>query len=395
MEIPSPAVSQRRSTQTPRTAVVVAVLAFVVLGVAESGIGTAWPSISDELGVPLADLGTLLAAGLGGYSILSALSGAISHRLGLGVTLVVAAVLSLSGVGLYILTASWPLVLIAAFTLGCGGGLLDSSLNAHAAHRFTPGAMNLLHAGFGVGATLAPILVATAIGIGAGWRAAYVAIATVQAALLVLLVERRSAWSFAAPAPRRTTRLRFDPVVALSLAMFFVYTGIEIATGQWSFTVLTEGRGLATGQAGVWVAAYWGGLTAGRLGLSAIATRQGPRRILAYSMVGTIAGTGLFWWNPLGLGVWGLPLAGVSLAGIFPTLVTLTPQRIGIDRTTAIVGYQLAAASLGAAAVPWAIGRAIGATSLDVVGPIIAGSAVMMAALNGLLDRTAPAQQLR
>ena len=381
--------SKSPTSEPLRRSVIVAATAFVVLGLAESGIGPAWPSISDDFGRPVADLGTLLGLGLGGYATSSALSGRILRRLDLGGTLVAAAVLSLCGVVLYVVGASWLQVLLAAITLGSGGGLLDSALNAHAAHRFTPGAMNLLHAGFGVGATLGPILVAGALELGNGWRAAYVVIAIAQTALVVVLMRQRKAWvAIAAPAPR-TSRLRFDSVVAVSLAMFFLYTGIEVATGQWSFTVLTESRGLATGQAGAWVAAYWGGLTAGRLGLSAVATRLPPRLILTLSMAGTLAGTVLFWWDPAGRGVWGLPVAGLSLAGVFPTLVSLTPQRLGVERTTSIVGYQLAAASLGAAAVPWTIGRVIGATSLEAVGPALALSAIAMTAMNALLDRVA------
>jgi fucose permease len=67
--------------------------------------------------------------------------------------------------------------------------------------------------------------------------------------------------------------------------------------------------------------------------------------------------------------------------------VTLTPERIGSARTTAMVGYQLAAASLGAGAVPWLVGRGIAATSLEALGPMLLVAAALMTVLHVSLER--------
>jgi fucose permease len=67
-------------------------------------------------------------------------------------------------------------------------------------------------------------------------------------------------------------------------------------------------------------------------------------------------GLAWLWADPGGWGAVGLPIAGLGLAPIFPTLVTLTPHRIGRDRSTHSIGYQLAAATVGGSAIPWVIG---------------------------------------
>ncbi len=160
-----------------------------------------------------------------------------------------------------------------------------------------------------------------------------------------------------------------------------------MAAGQWAFSVITEDRGWGTQAGGAWVAAYWGGLTVGRLALSAVADRLGSARVLRWSMAGSLVTTAWFWWDPAGLGVIGLPALGCSLAGVFPTLVTLTPHRLGPARTTAMVGYQLAAASLGAAGLPWLAGRLVAASSLGVVAPFLFAMSIAMVALNHALQR--------
>jgi hypothetical protein len=64
----------------------------------------------------------------------------------------------------------------------------------------------------------------------------------------------------------------------------------------------------------------------------------------------------------------------------------LTPTRIGTGHTTAVMGYQLAAASLGAATLPWLVGWAVARTSLEVLGPFLVVTAMLMTALHGMLD---------
>ena len=56
------------SAKTLRRSVIVAVASFVALGISETGLGTAWPSIRVDVGRPVEDLGTLLVVGLAGYA---------------------------------------------------------------------------------------------------------------------------------------------------------------------------------------------------------------------------------------------------------------------------------------------------------------------------------------
>lgn len=384
-----------RSNTAVRRTEPIAVLLFVVLGLSSSCLGTAWPSLRRDVGRPVADLGALLAAGLVGYMTASTVSGQVTRRIGVAPGLLGAAGCSLAGLAGFATASGWAAVLASAVTLGIGGGLIDSSVNAYAAHRFTPGATNLLHAGFGVGATIGPVLMARAVASGAGWHAGYVVIAAAEAVMLGVLWVTRARWRPEHVAAPHRDRVRPGRVVVLSLLMFFLYTGVEVAAGQWSFSVVGESRGLDTDAAGAWVASYWGGLTAGRLALGTVASRLGAHRVLGLSMGGTAAGCALFWWDPGGLGVTGLPVIGLSLAGIFPTLVTLTPQRIGAGQTTAMMGYQLAAASLGAAVFPWLVGLIVAHSSLEALGPVLVAGALAMAVLHVALDivtRPAPAQ---
>ena len=56
---------------------------------------------------------------------------------------------------------------------GLGTGLIDGGLNTYVANRQGPREMNWLHASWGVGVTLSPLMMTAAITSGLGWRWGY------------------------------------------------------------------------------------------------------------------------------------------------------------------------------------------------------------------------------
>jgi fucose permease len=269
--------------------------------------------------------------------------------------------------------------------LGAGIALIDAGLNAYMALHEGPRVMNLLHASFGVGATVGPIVM-TLFLVGPGsWRTGYFVFGLIQVGLTVSFFRTRGRWGETHPAAEPGHRPRLTGVIASSLALFALYTGLEVAAGQWSFSVLTQSRGVAEGLAGLWVAAYWGSLTAGRLLAGAGGDRLQPGAALAGGMATALGGTVLFWWNPATwVGVVGLLLVGFGLAPVFPTLVLLTPQRVGTSRSTAVVGYQLAAAAVGAALLPGIVSVLVNRYGLAAVAPalvVFAASLILAAEL--------------
>lgn len=378
-----------RESRRPATVVLVtALMAFVVLGLPDGGLGVAWPTIRAEFGRSLADLGIVIASGSVGYLTVSVLYGRLHKRFGTGSLLTGGSMLLLLGLVGVALVPAWVLIVVSAATMGAGGGLIDTGLNAHAALAFDIRSINLLHACYGVGATLGPIFVTVSLTMTETWRGGYLTMAGLQLAVLVLVLSRRHSWVAGSdePGPRRSPRrLRSW----LLLLMFFLYTGVEVSTGQWSFTLLTEGRGYDTSTAGIWVALYWGGLTAGRLGLGLFGDRPSSLGTLHTSMSLALLGLGILWVNPGGFGVVGLPITSLGLAAVFPTLIAVTPARLGADRSTRSIGHQLAAANLGVAVIPWLLGITAEQFGLSALAPGLFALGLILAFLHMVSVREA------
>ena len=362
--------SEIEPTRPPLRILAVALGAFVMLGLVDGALGVAWPSLREAFGRGLSDLGVLLAFGSAGYLTASIGYGVLHSRYGTRALLVLGSGLLVVGVAGIAIAPMWLSVAAAATMIGLGGGLLDTGMNAHAALSFDVGSINLLHASYGVGATLGPVVITVSLLSSGVWRAGYAFLAVMQVLSWVAIWRRRARWARAEsdssedlPTIGRGARLW------LLLMLFFLYTGVEVATGQWAFTLLSEGRGMGTAAAGVWVAVYWGGLTVGRFGFGVVGERLSSRRVLDASMVVALVGISVLWLDPIGIGPIGLPIAGLGFAAVFPTLVSLTPARIGRTASTRTMGYQLASANIGAAGIPWALGLLAEARGLMALAP--------------------------
>lgn len=374
---------------TPFRVIALALAAFVVLGLADSGLGVAWPSVRDFLGRELSDLGILLAGLSAGYLVASASFGRLAELLSLGYLLLVgAALLTVSALGLAVVSG-WSHAVAATVFMGLGAGLIDVGMNAHAALEFDRGSINNLHAAYGVGATMGPLALAASLGAGFAWRGGYAAMAVFQLVVAFAIWRRRSSWAGDQPPNELRSEGSDRPRrAAVMLLVFLVYTGVEVATGQWAFSLLTLDRGMGTTAAGTWVALYWGGLTVGRFGFGLAGERVAPSKTLDYSIGLAVVGLAFLWWDPGGLGIVGLPVTGLGFAAVFPTMVALTPARIGRMRSTRMIGYQLAAANIGAATVPWALGIVAGAVGVASLPGGLLAVTLALGALHFWLDRS-------
>lgn len=360
--------------------------AFVVLGLPE-GFGVAWPTMRTDLGRSLAELGVLLVAWSIGYLVAAALNGPVTDRWRAGVVLAASSAATAAGLAAVALTPNWVTLLAASVLVGLGGGLVDAGVNAHVALLHSPRAMGMLHASFGIGATLAPLLMGLAVRSPGSWRAAFGLFAALQLAIGAAFWARRDRWDRRPVTPRPgRPRARSGRILATSLAVFFVYTGIEVAAGQWAFSLFTEERAMGGAAASAWVAAYWASFTLGRLLLGVVGDRVSPRTVVRVGVAALLGGSLVLWVpDPSWLGAVGLVVMGAGLAPIFPSLMVLTPERMGTDFASWAVGYQLAAAAVGAAAIPGLVGVTVAAAGLETLGPVLLASGAALALLETAL----------
>ena len=375
-----------------RSSVVLIALGFGGLGLPLGALGVAWPSIQHDFERSASHLTVVLACFWTAYFLAGASAGGLQRRLGGARVLTASVAVSAAGLGVAAAAPAWLAFLVAIILIGLGGGALDATLNATAALDTSTRTLNLVHACFAIGATVGPIALAVLLSVGGSWRLAYLLLFVVAVALTGAFARARSTFTRDDAKQVGTPAAGHQPVraglaVAVVVAIAIVYVGAEVAAGQWSSSLLGD-RGVEPGMASLWVAGFWAGLAGGRVLAAVAAPRVAAKTLLAGSLGVLLTGTLLFWSSPVVIiGNLGLLVVGLGMAAVFPTLIAITPSKVGAARAPATIGFQVAGAALGAVALPAAVGVLAVHAGLEVLGPVLVGSTLALTGLYTVLER--------
>jgi len=367
-----------------RRVAAIAFVGLVLLGLPTGMLGIAWPSMRASLDAPFVGLGVLVAAMTIAQFAASAVSGLLRERLGTIALLLAAVAAAAGGLLTFAIASGWWATILASAVLGSGIGLLDAAVNTEAALRGDVRFMGALHGAWAIGASLGPPLVGATLVASDSWRPAYVAAAAAFALLGLATYMVRSDLDDSPvletpPSGERS----IGRTVVLGCALMFVYVGIELGAGQWSYTRFTVDPSLTPGLAGLAVFLYWSALAAGRVALAVFGDRVEPARLFDLSVFTTLGSAGAFWvLPPPAAALLALPCLGAALSVFVPVLLYLTPRRIGSAAAPRAIGYQVAAGMIGGASLPAAVGLLMQSIDVTVLGPCLVTMAAVLAGLH-------------
>lgn len=415
---------------------VIIYLAFISLGLPDSVFGVAWPDMRADFSQPLEAGGLVAIILMAGSAISSFSSAFIIKRLGPGIVVTISCILTSVGLLGYSLSPSYVWVLLSAIPLGFGAGAVDSSLNGYVAKHYESRHMNWLHASWGVGATIGPIIMAQIISAQLGWQTGYMVIAGIQASLVVIFIATLGLWKQPGerkPAKTATTNLNdtartVQPATVngsgtvetpasqpeesplnsygktkihgmkklepwLQILLYALYAAAEFCIGLWTVSLLIESRAIAKETAGIWVGLYYAGITVGRILSGFVVHKLGNRNTVNLGLAVSFVGVALFFLPavlavPAWFALLGLILIGLGFAPIYPCLMHETPERFDHHTYQTVIGFQIAAACLGASFIPTLVAAIASTTTLEILAPVVAGFLVLIFAITLRLDKT-------
>jgi len=344
-------------------------LAFILLGLTVAAEGPTLLKLAEHTSSALNQINSLFLFSSFGYLLGSYIGGRIydrvpGHRFMSGVLVFLGIM-----VALVPLATSRSVLFSIVLILGLFKGALDVGCNTLLlwVHNETVGPyMNGLHAFFGVGAFIAPLVVAQVISLTGDiyWVYWFFAIAVFPIAIWI--------WNLPSPASRAVPTQHENagfpllPVVVMVLC-FILYVGGEAGYGAWIYTYAFTLKFGTEVTAAYLTSAFWGSFTLGRLLGIWISTLAKPMTILLLDFAGCIVSIGLIMlFQESAVALWiGTILFGISQASIFPTFLTLSEERMHITGT--IAGLFLVGAGAGGMILPWLIGQAfvqVGASAM-------------------------------
>jgi fucose permease len=380
-------------------------ISFVSLGLPDSLLGSAWPSMYNGLNVPLHYAGYISMIIAGGTVISSIFSERIIRRFGTGVVVAFSVLMTAAALLGFSFSRVFALLCLCAVPLGLGAGSIDAALNNYVALHYKAKHMSWLHCFWGVGASIGPIIMSYFLVRGNPWNMGYRTIGLLQSALVVVLFTTISLWGKNNRQNNNEIKesqreMRFKEIfqivgVKQILAAFFCYCSLETTTGLWGSSFLVMEKGIAPEIAARWISFYFIGITSGRF-ISGFLTMKFNNRQMVRLGQGFVACGIIALLLPFGrtLLLPGFFTIGLGCAPIYPSLLHETPKNFGSEKSQSIMGIQMASAYIGTTFAPPLFGRIASYLSFKVfpffIGGILLLNIIMVELLNKKIDKNKP-----
>ena len=340
-------------------------LAFISLGLPDSLLGSAWPSMYMKFGVPVSYAGIIAMIIALGTIVSSLQSDRLTKRLGTGGVTAISVLLTAAALFGFSVSNSFWLLCLWAIPYGLGAGSVDASLNNYVAVHYTSRHMSWLHCMWGVGASLGPYVMSYALTGGQGWNMGYRYIAILQVALVLILIFSLPLWnkhkSAASAVNKEDVRrevLSLRQILQMQgakevMIAFFCYCALEQTTGLWASSYLNLYKGLSSETAAGFASLFFIGITGGRAISGFLTIKFSDTQMIRFGQSIILGGIVLLL-LPLGESITflGLILIGLGCAPIYPCIIHSTPERFGVDKSQAIIGVQMASAYIGTCLMP-------------------------------------------
>lgn len=335
-------------------------LAFISLGLPDSVLGSAWPSMYKMLDVPISYAGIISMIIAAGTIISSLFSDRMTRRLGTGKVTAISVAMTALALFAYSVSSSFWLLCLWAIPYGLGAGCVDAALNNYVALHYSSRHMSWLHCMWGIGASLGPYIMGFALTSSNSWHTGYRYISIIQIILTLILIFSLPLWKEKTDKTLKCTQVKEAslslpailrlPGAKEAMITFFCYCALEATTGLWASSYLVLHNEINPESAAAYASLFYVGITIGRGINGFISLKFSDTQMVHLGQTIIVIGI-LILIMPF-ISIAGLILIGLGCAPIYPCMLHATPTHFGKDKSQAIMGVQMACAYVGTCLIP-------------------------------------------
>jgi fucose permease len=381
---------------------VIIYLSFISLGLPDSLLGSAWPSMYGGLNVPLHYAGYVSMIIAAGTVISSVFSEKVIRRLGTGIVTAFSVLMTAVALFGFSFSSAFALLCLWAVPLGLGAGSVDAALNNYVALHYKAKHMSWLHCFWGVGASIGPIIMSFYLINNSSWNMGYRTIGLIQSCLVIILFITITLWGKSkshnnnrkneASQGIQFKELFHTAGVKKILIAFFCYCNIESTAGLCGSSFLVMEKNISPETAAQSISLYYIGITFGRFISGFLTIKLNNRQMVRLGQVLIACGVVILI-LPIGkiLLLPGFFTIGLGCAPIYPSLLHETPRNFGAEKSQAIMGIQMASAYIGTTFIPPIFGWITSYIGFNIfplfIGVILMVNIIMVEVLNKKVDK--------
>ncbi|KAH8731059.1 major facilitator superfamily domain-containing protein [Phaeosphaeriaceae sp. PMI808] len=362
---------------------------FIVMGSNDAAYGALIPYLQEYYSLTFVVISLVFLSPFVGYAASALLNNTIHLKYGQRGVAMMAPTCHLIAYIVIAVHPPYPVLVVIFMLAGFGNGLADAAWNAWIGNMANPNeVLGFLHAFYGLGAVLAPLVATTMITKGSRlpWYCFYYVM--IGMAVIELVTGSTAFWRetgaiFRADNPRTTStkdnrmkealiRLPHARVTWLCAIFLLGYVGIEVALGGWIVKFMLEVRGAGDFASGMTATGFWMGITVGRIILGFVTPRLGERLAIAIYLPLTMGLELIFWLVPqFYVSAVAVSLQGFFLGPLFPAAIVVATKLLPRHLHVSAIGFAAAFGGSGGAILPFAVGAIAQAKGVQVLQPII------------------------
>ena len=334
-------------------------IAFISLGLPDSLLGAAWPTIRTDFHVPLSYMGWISMIISGGTIISGLMSERLTKKFGTQVVTIVSVFLTAVALFGFSTSTEFYQMCLWGIPYGLGAGAIDAALNNYVALYYNSRHMSWLHCFWGVGTIISLYIMSYAL-THTVWTDGYRMVSYLQFGIVVILLLSLPLWKINKPVVSKESdaailgikgALKIKGVPYL-LTGFFAYCAAEATTMLWASSYLEGTRGATKEEAAALGSLFFIGITVGRFLSGFLSDKLGDNKMI---YLGTgIALSGVFCIVlPFKItSIIGFAVIGLGCAPVYPCIIHSTPKNFGAENSQGIIGIQMASAYVGSTFMP-------------------------------------------
>ncbi len=334
-------------------------LAFISLGLPDSLLGSAWPTIRTALDVPLSYMGFVSMIISGGTIISGLMSERLTKKFGTKYVTLISVLLTAIALFGFSTVKEFYQLCLWGIPYGFGAGAIDAALNNYVALHYKSKHMSWLHCFWGVGTIVSPYVMSYAL-VHSNWSNGYRTVSYLQfgiAAVILLTLPFWKANKSADEAENSGELLGLKGALKIKgvpylLTGFFAYCAAEATTMLWASSYLEGVRGATKDEAAAFGSLFFIGITAGRFLSGFISDKIGDNRMIRIGTSIALLGVVMIILPLKTTSLIGFIVIGLGCAPVYPCIIHSTPRNFGAENSQGIIGIQMASAYVGSTFMP-------------------------------------------
>ena len=337
---------------------IVIYLIFISLGLPDSFIGSCWPTISEYFKISR-DFQGIFSLIVSFFTIASSfLTIKLTKYLKNYGVIAISIGLTISGLIIIGFSDNYYLLLLAAIPLGFGGGAIDSILNSYVSLHYKAIHLNFLHAFWGIGAFISPLIIGSFIVDPRGFKDAAFVLSIIQTTILIITLSTLVLWVKVDKIynidSRNTTNSEnnrenigfFNTFklrgVIFACITFFSYIAIESLAYSWFTSLCVFGMNIDNDIASKYLSLFYIAISLGRVISGLLSIKIKDKNLIRIGegilLIGIILLT--FKFNFVFMPI-ALFIIGLGCGPIYPSIVHSTVDKFTSKYSSAVMSIQI------------------------------------------------------